>query len=263
MHACFILLQGAMSLSEYEPVWRRVPPPTLVKPGDVLGKGAWLQGAMHLCTATAQTACVVLVLRVSEARADARFDALTSRLSSSLGTAWTTDALRFHVPVFRDLPVEACAQLAPLLVPYSVPPHTKLIREGDPGAAALFILVLGCVECYRRRVPGVKGAVRFGVITAHSEVTYFGENELLENTPSRTSSIRTLSTCLILELSRVHLPCFERLVPGVRQRAALVATWHAKKVELEREQRNNTMDCRRAETLIRSEATAARAWSDG
>lgn len=224
MITSFILLQGVMSRGDYEPVWRRQPPRTQFDIGELLGNGAWIDDAVHIDTATAQTACVLLAVRTSEARSDSRLSELSSRLAASLGAAWKAETLCAHVPVFRDLPATVCDQLAPLLTPRLVPPRKRLIKEGDV-ATSLYVLVLGKVECYTRNASGAEGTVSLRVIARSSEVTYFGEAALAYDCPS-ACSVRATAPCLLFELNRNDFSRFAKLLPSVRERAVQITKYN-------------------------------------
>ena len=177
----------------------------VLKPGAIMGGGAWLECAVQVDSASALQPCVIAVIRSTEARRDTRLLVLASRLTTSLGNAWKEELLTHHVPIFSDLPLRTIRQLAPMLSPRLVSGGKLLAREGD-AAEEVFVLVQGEVSVFReakddaRRQPA-----ELARITHEAGVTIFGELALLYRRP-RAASVKAVEGCFLLVLAAADFP---------------------------------------------------------
>ena len=98
-------------------------------------------------------------------------------------------------PIFRDLPRDALEAIARTVRPLVVPPHSIILREGDPGDG-LYIIRSGRVRIFRKSEDGVEATLSY---PGPSES--FGEMALLTGEP-RSANAEALEVTHLLVLSK-------------------------------------------------------------
>jgi ATP-binding cassette subfamily B protein len=118
------------------------------------------------------------------------------------------------VPILEHVDESVLTELAGLFATEHYPEDRVIVNEGDVGDK-FYILVRGKVEVTRFS-PADNSLQRIAVL---QNGEYFGEMALLANEP-RNASVRTLSSCVCLSLTRGH---FLELMDHVPQLKAHVA----------------------------------------
>jgi len=121
--------------------------------------------------------------------------------------SFTPDALR-SVPLFSQLSDAVLSRLAEGVTIESVPLGQKLIGEGEDGNK-FFVIAQGQVEVLSKGAHGTD--LRLALLT---DGEYFGENDLIEDDPSPIT-IRTLTPCILLTLSRKELTTILKQTPSL------------------------------------------------
>jgi ATP-binding cassette subfamily B protein len=122
----------------------------------------------------------------------------TGFYSSREGAQAVTPARLRAVPVLEHVDDSVLAELARLFATEHYPEDRVIVHEGDVGDK-FYILVRGKVEVTRFS-PADNSLHRIAVL---QDGEYFGEMALLANKP-RNASVRTLSSCVCLSLTRGH-----------------------------------------------------------
>jgi CRP-like cAMP-binding protein len=125
----------------------------------------------------------------------------------SAGTAsFPPESLR-NVPVFSGLPEAIVARMAGTFKTEEVPLGNKVIVEGEP-ESKFFVIAQGQVEVLYKGAHG--SDIRIALLT---DGEYFGETEFGSDKPSDVT-VRTLTPCVLLSLSRKDLDSALAEVPG-------------------------------------------------
>jgi ATP-binding cassette subfamily B protein len=119
------------------------------------------------------------------------------------------------LPLFADLPPLMLARLAALFRPQQVTAGTRLVREGEAGST-FWLIARGLVEVYRTADDGEHS------IATLSDGDHFGEIALLDERP-RTASVRALTECMLLALTRKQFEALLLEQPGMAERMRGVA----------------------------------------
>lgn len=105
------------------------------------------------------------------------------------------------LPTLREFPDDELAVLATVAVEQRMTPGMVLCREGEPGHSC-FLVVAGEAEVVRGTADGER------VLATLSSGAFIGQIALVDRGP-RTATVRALTACVTLELSR---ETFERLL---------------------------------------------------
>ncbi len=125
------------------------------------------------------------------------------------GTAvFSPDALR-SVPMFAGLPTAITTRMATRFKTEEVSLGNKLVVEGEDGNK-FFIIAQGQVEVLSRGVHGSN--LRLALLT---DGEYFGESDVVTDKPSDVT-IRTITPCVLLTLSRKDLEAVLKEVPNLQ-----------------------------------------------
>ncbi len=121
---------------------------------------------------------------------------------------FSPDALR-SVPMFAGLPSAITTRMATRFKTEEVSLGNKLVVEGEDGNK-FFIIAQGQVEVLSRGVHGSN--LRLALLT---DGEYFGESDVVSDKPSDVT-IRTITPCILLTLSRKDLDAVLKEVPNLQ-----------------------------------------------
>jgi hypothetical protein len=134
--------------------------------------------------------------------------------------SFAPEALR-SVPLFSQLPDDIIARMANRFKTETVSLGNKLIVEGED-RSKFFIIAQGQVEVLSKGVHG--SDLRIALLT---EGEYFGETELVSDGPSDIT-VRTITPCILLTLSRKDLDSVLDETPHLREEFKRVIDEHLK-----------------------------------
>lgn len=181
-------------------------PVALLESGDYFGERALLNDAPRAATVIALSPALVFSLDREAFNATLAHDLATkTRLDAAL--AYRVDVE--DIPLFRDLSPTEFDLLLSRLVPITVEPGQKIIKQGEPGDL-FYVIKSGQVEVERDG--------RILATLARGEA--FGEIALLMNVP-RTATIRALETTELLALNEAD---FRELLAGYCGRTGTLET---------------------------------------
>ena len=115
------------------------------------------------------------------------------------------------IPVLSDLPQAQLEQLATQFALEEYPPGRLIFEKGDTGDR-FYLIAHGSVEAYKGDV-----TERHARIAVMQDGDYFGELALIRKAP-RNASVRTLTHCLMLTLTRGHFNHLLAQVPELQSR---------------------------------------------
>ncbi len=137
---------------------------------------------------------------------------------SADGTHVDVDAQRLKAfPILENLDADQLAELAPFFATDTFPPERDIVRQNDPGDK-FYIIARGKVEVWRTEEQS--GTSKCVAVLQDGD--FFGEITLITGFP-RTATVRTVTSCTCISLTRGQ---FDRMLdrsPDLRRRVSEVA----------------------------------------
>lgn len=135
------------------------------------------------------------------------------------------EELLTKVPFFKELSLADFQRVAEALVPRTVLPHERIIKQGERGTS-LFLIARGVVAV----IVAKDGAPPRRVASLHAG-DFFGEMALLSDDP-RNATVEAVTACQLYELAKADVDGLCEVCEGVKQ--ALTAAAIARKVSTAR-----------------------------
>jgi ATP-binding cassette subfamily B protein len=137
---------------------------------------------------------------------------------SADGTHVDVDAQRLKTfPILENLDRDHLAELAPFFATDTFPPGREIVRQNDPGDK-FYIIARGKVEVWRTEEQS--GSTRRVAVLQDGD--FFGEITLITGFP-RTATVRTVTSCTCISLTRGHFNRMLDRFPDLRRRVSEVA----------------------------------------
>lgn len=137
---------------------------------------------------------------------------------SADGTHVDVDAQRLKAfPILENLNGDQLAELAPFFATDTFPPGRDIVRQNDPGDK-FYIIARGKVEVWRTEEQS--GSTRRVAVLQDGD--FFGEITLITGFP-RTATVRTLTSCTCISLTRGQFTRMLDRFPDLRRRVSEVA----------------------------------------
>jgi ATP-binding cassette subfamily B protein len=137
---------------------------------------------------------------------------------SADGTHVDVDARRLKAfPILENLDGDQLAELAPFFATDTFPPGREIVRQNDP-SDKFYIIARGKVEVWRTEEQS--GSTRRVAVLQDGD--FFGEITLITGFP-RTATVRTVTSCTCISLTRGQFNRMLDRFPDLRQRVSEVA----------------------------------------